>query len=180
MDANTIELIVKVGLGATLLGVGLFAGRIAERRHFARLAEREAALADMVVSNLRTFPSIDPNASQPPAMVLGEAVISSDYFKSFLAAIRKFIGGELRSYESLMMRARREALARMLERAKVAGYDAVCNIRCEGVDITGASKRGGGNKGVASVTVVASGTAYKLIPGAGGNYTNAAAATVRN
>lgn len=180
MNAETIELVVQVGIVATLLGVGLGAGRITEKRHFARLAEREAGLTGMVVSTLRTFPGIDVSAQQPPAMVLGEAVISSDYFKSFLAAIRKFIGGELRSYESLMMRARREAMARMLERAKAAGYDAVCNIRCEGVDITGASKRGGGQKGVVSVTVVASGTAYKITPGMDGNYTNAAAATARN
>jgi uncharacterized protein YbjQ (UPF0145 family) len=156
---NLIELVFKIAVPVVLILVGLFAGRIAERKHLTDLDRREAALKGMIATNMKSFPGADPAAGA--ALVLGEAVISSDYFKSFLAKIRKIIGGELKSYESLMERGRREAIARMLERARQAGFDAVCNVRIEGVDIAGASKSNGKANVVTSVTLVASGTAYR-------------------
>lgn len=162
MDPQLIELIVQVGLAVVLITIGFTAGRIAERKHFKSLEEREAKHADMLVSDFRSFPGLEPGSSGAQAgavMVSGAAVISSDYFKTFIAAIKKVIGGELRTYETLLTRARREAIVRMLDEAKNAGFDAVCNIRLDGYDIGGASK--GTKKPVVSVTVLASGTAYR-------------------
>ena len=162
MDPQAIELIVKVGLAALLLIVGFTAGRLAERKHFKSLEERESRHTDMLVTDFRSFPGLEEGGSGHAAgaqLVSGCAVISSDYFKTFIAAIKKFIGGELRTYESLLTRARREAIIRMLDEAKAAGFDAVCNVRLDGYDIGGASK--GTKKPVVSVSVQASGTAYR-------------------
>ena len=46
-------------------------------------------------------------------LVQGSAVISIDYFKRMLAALRNIVGGEVKSYETLVDRARREATLRM-------------------------------------------------------------------
>lgn len=154
-----MELLIQLGFAAVLLIVGLSAGRIAERRHLARIAEREAANQGVIlVSDLRSYPG-GSQSGVTPVLVSGEVVISSDYFKTFLASLRKIIGGELRSLESLMNRARREAVLRMIEQAKRAGCDTVCNVRIEGLDIAGSSQKA--NKAMVLVTVLATGTAYK-------------------
>jgi uncharacterized protein YbjQ (UPF0145 family) len=138
-----------------LILLGWIVGRTAERRHFLRLERRERELAHMLVTDVKTFPGgADP--SKRAALVHGEAVIATDYLKSFLAALRKLVGGELRSYESLMTRARREAVVRMLEEAHRLGYDAVCNLRLGSADIGGMT----GKRGAAMVEAFAWGTAY--------------------
>ena len=169
-----LNLIVDLAIPVSLLLVGLLAGRVAEHRHLASLARREKELSGILTSALRGFPGGAARASSSgegapavhidPCFVTGAAVISTDYFKSFLARIRKVIGGELRSYESLCSRARREAVCRMLEQARELGCDAVCNVRLEGFDIAG---KGVSRKaGVTMVTVMATGTAYRrAMPG---------------
>jgi uncharacterized protein YbjQ (UPF0145 family) len=89
-------------------------------------------------------------------MIVGESVIATDYLKTFLAGLRKIFGGELRSYQSLLVRARREALQRVVEEARRSGYNAICNVRLDGADVGGNSKR----RRVAMVCILASATAY--------------------
>ena len=91
-------------------------------------------------------------------MVRGEAVIATDYLKTFLARIRNILGGEVKSYRSLMLRARREAILRMLEQARQQGYDAVCNVRLNTADIGGMATR----RRAAMVEIFATGTAYLI------------------
>jgi uncharacterized protein YbjQ (UPF0145 family) len=95
--------------------------------HFRRLAGREAALSHILVTDLRSLP---PGcAAEPFGLVTGEVVISSDYFKTFVASLKKLIGGELRTFETLMERARREALVRALESADRMGANRLVNVR---------------------------------------------------
>jgi uncharacterized protein YbjQ (UPF0145 family) len=150
------ELIFGVGSVVLFTLLGLTVGRVTERRHFRNLAERERALAGVLVSGVRTFPGRDP-ARGGALLVLGEATVGADYFKMMLAAVRGLVGGEVRSYVTLAERARREAVARMLERARAQGYNAVCNVRLDTADIVGSSKA---NKKIVCVCVMASGTAY--------------------
>jgi uncharacterized protein YbjQ (UPF0145 family) len=147
---------VELVIGGTLLAVGLGAGRFTERRHLAQLARREAENRDVLVTDLRTYPG--GVQGPPPALVVAETVISSDYFKSWISGLRRIIGGELRAFESLMMRARRESMAKLAEQARAAGFDAICNVRMEGVDITGGTTS---KRGVIVVCLQASGTAYQ-------------------
>ena len=85
-----------------------------------------------------------------------QAVIATDYFKSFAAKLRNIVGGELRAYETLLARARREAALRMLAQARRLGAGEVYNVRYETSNIRNASRRN--NLGV-SVEVFAFGTA---------------------
>lgn len=163
MNNPVVDILFDFGWVVVLLIVGLSAGRIAERRHLKRLAVDEAAfVTPLLMTDLRSYPmcgTSHTSEADAPALVSGEAVISSDSFKTFIAALKKIIGGELRTLETLMSRARREAIVRMARQAHSLGYDAVCNVRIESADLggSGVSEK----KAVTMVCVVASGTAYK-------------------
>ena len=150
-----MEFIAEFGFLIFFLALGLFAGGYTERRHLRNLTEREAANGDFLVSQLKCFPQAVAG-STPPMFLSGEAVIATDYLKSFLSGLRKIFGGELRGYQSLLSRARREALQRVVEQARDRGYNAVCNVRYESADVGGNSKA----RKVAMVAIMATATAY--------------------
>ena len=83
-------------------------------------------------------------------------VISSDAFKTFAARLRGFVGGRLAMLESLMERARREAILRLVERAREKGATHILNLRLVSANV--ASSLGGGN-GMIAAEVLAYGTA---------------------
>ena len=151
-----MDLLISLGCFAFFLLLGLFVGGYRERSHFARLDQRERALSDMLVTQLKSFPSAVTGES-PPTLLVAEAVIGTDYLKSFLAGLRNIFGGEIRSYQTLLVRARREALLRVMEQAESRGYNAVCNVRFSMADIGGNT---GSQKKVAIAALMASGTAY--------------------
>lgn len=153
------EYVFQFGILVILLALGLFVGGHAERKHLRRLAEREAANGDFLVSQLREFPNA-ARQSMPPTLVVGEVVIASDYLKSFLSRLRKIFGGEMRSYYSLAVRARREVLQQLVEQARAQGYNAICNVRFESADVGGNSKRGR----TPMVAILAHATAYQRAP----------------
>ena len=86
------------------------------------------------------------------SLVSGSVVISVDYFKRILAGLRNIFGGNVQSYETLVDRARREAVLRMKESCPDADY--VLNLRLETSSIFK-----GKRKQVGSVEVLAYGTA---------------------
>jgi len=160
--AEILNILTGIGLPVILILLGWFAGRAAERRHLNSLARRERQLRHILVTDIRSFPmGADPDKT--PALVMGQAVIAADYIKLLLAAIRKIFGGELHSYRSLMSRARREAILRMLEQAHSQGYNAVCNLRLNTADIGGMAI----GRGLPIVETLATGTAY-YVPGLSG------------
>ena len=136
---------------ASLTALGYFFGRIAERKHFASIRLREAQYKDILVFNERHLP-VGEWRSGP--LVGGNVVISVDYFKRLVAGLRALFGGRLTTYESLLERARREALLRMKEDARRCGADMVINVRLETASI---SK--GKDDQIGSVEVYAYGTA---------------------
>jgi uncharacterized protein YbjQ (UPF0145 family) len=157
--ADLIAIVLSLSVFFILLMVGWLAGRAAEQRHFADLARREQALASIPVTTLRMFPG-PADVSYPACLVGGEVAIASDYMKRFLASLKKIIGGRLTSYETLLDRARREAQLRMLEQAVSLGYNAVCNVRIQTVDIGG--ELSPQKKQNVLVAIVVWGTAYRL------------------
>ena len=133
-----------------LLVLGYVFGQLAEKRHFRSIIKREAELRDVLCFTERNVPEMGHIDS---ALVCGSVVISIDFFKKFVAGLRDLVGGRVSSYESLLERARREALLRMKTEARSIGAKSVWNVRLETSSITK------GGKGVAAVEVIAYGTA---------------------
>lgn len=147
------DLIIPLGITAFLLLLGLIVGGTTERKHFRTLAEREAQHG-VLISQIKSFPFATTQSELPPRILVAEVVIGTDYLKSFLASFRNIFGGEVRSFQTLLTRSRREALQRLVEQAEAQGYNAICNVRFDTADV------GGGNKKVHMSAVLASGTAY--------------------
>jgi uncharacterized protein YbjQ (UPF0145 family) len=141
-----------------LLLVGYFAGTMAEQSHYKSIRLRELRMRRMPTTNLKKPPA--HWRVEKVALVAGSTVVSVDYFKRFLAQLRGFIGGRVRSYESLLDRARRESVLRMKEEAAKQGFDAVINVRLESSNIAAPFRN---DRGTAGVEVLAFGTALKLI-----------------
>ncbi len=158
MGAELIPIFMNLGIFFFLILLGLIVGKTTEIRHLRNLQKREYETSAMVMSDIKTFPGLSETGPQG-ILVTGEAVIATDYLKSFLAGLKKFIGGEIKSYETLVTRARREAILRMKDEATRLGFNAVCNVRLETADIGANTSR----RGVAMVAVLASGTAYRIV-----------------
>jgi len=124
-------------------------------RHFIRLKRREEETRSITLSNIKRY--VLNRDVQYARMVTGHVVISTDYFKSICASLRRLVGGRIISYERLVERGRREALLRLKDEAISRGADFVLNVRFETMTI--ARTREG--KGVTGVEVLAYGTAVK-------------------
>ena len=128
---NVLDLIVF----ATLITVGFFAGRVSESRHYASIRKRERELAGVLVFTNRMPPSAA--GDRDAALVTGSVVVSEDYFKRVLSSLQSIFGGRLKSYESLLDRARREAVLRMKEQAQRRGARMIINIKFQTLAIPG-------------------------------------------
>ncbi len=148
-----IDLLLGIGVPAVLLTLGICVGGYRERRHIKRLERREAATGHVLLNNLKRI--TDPPGVRRVALVGGEVVIATDYFKSLATVFRNLVGGEMRAAQSLLTRARREAILRMVEEAQALGADEVWNIRLSSSNIAQLSR----NKGAMAVEVYAYGTA---------------------
>lgn len=162
-----VDLIFTAGTFVFLIALGLFVGGATERRHLRALSQREAALAGIRISQLRSFP--DHAGELEPTLLCAEVVISSDYLKTFLGNLRKIFGGELRSFQTLMERARREVQLRLQEEAQRRGYNAICNLRLETVDLAGRERK----NALTLATLLASATAYQARPSRPGSHHDA-------
>lgn len=136
----------------TLLAAGYGFGQYAEKKHYRSIISREAQLNKMPVVASK-FPPMYRNPSAS-FLVTGNVVVSVDYFKRFIAALRNLIGGRITSYESLLDRGRREAILRMKQSARDQGATMIFNIKIETASI---SK--GARDTIGSVEVLAYGTA---------------------
>lgn len=143
-----VDLIILI----SLLALGYGFGTYAENKHYKSIIERE--------KNLRRIPAVTsrfPPAHKTPRdakLVSGSVVISVDYFKQFIAALRNLVGGRITSYESLVDRARREAILRMKAQADALNAYIIFNVKLETSSI-----HKGRRNGIGSVEVLAYGTA---------------------
>jgi uncharacterized protein YbjQ (UPF0145 family) len=142
------ELIIIAGLLLT----GYVVGTLLENTHYNSIRAREKELNAIPAIASKILPTeFEPCET---ALVAGNVVISVDYFKKFVAGLRIIIGGRVTTFESLIDRARREAVLRMKEEARKLGANYVFNIKMETSSI---SK--GQNNSIGSVEVLAYGTA---------------------
>lgn len=140
-----------------LLVVGYTFGSIAEKRHYRSIMIRERASLRMPVVTAEV--SFGEGRVIKSFMVQGSVVISIDYFKRIMGVLRNIFGGRIRAYESLVDRARREAILRMKEQALRGGGQMITNLRMETSSIGGFADQKGQ---VGCVEVIAYGTAVRL------------------
>ena len=148
---DSLELWISLAIPVVLIVVGRVVGARIERNHYRDIIEREA--------RLKTRPAVTtkepdaPGAIRSASLAVGSVVVSVDHFKRFLSGFRMIFGGEVRSYSSLIDRARREAVLRMKESQPDA--DAYLNTRLETSTIASTA----GNEGMGTIEVLAYGTA---------------------
>ena len=146
-----MEALVGIIFWLFLIVMGYFFGRAAEARHFASIEQREKLLVTLPATSLKTV----LDAARPverSALVNGSMVVSIDYFKRAVATLRSLVGGAVKSHETLLDRARREAVLRLKE--SCAGADEIINLRLETCSISGKAP-----DSIGSVEVLAYGTA---------------------
>lgn len=139
-----------------LLATGFFAGRMLETRHYVSIRAREKQYRKILTFATRYPPNLV--AAQDCMLVTGAVVISSDYFKQFVAGFRSLVGGRFRGYETLLDRARREAVLRMKEQAARQGYTMIVNVKIENTSVAG-----GARGAMPSFEIFAYGTALKPV-----------------
>lgn len=117
-------LILQIIIFAILFSVGFGFGRYNERKHFRYLDEQEQRLAYIRVNNSRFMLS-----ESHGQLISSNVVISHDYFKYAIANVQNMLGGRLTSYESVVERARREAIIRLKLEAERIGATQIMGIR---------------------------------------------------
>lgn len=135
--------------------LGFVFGRAAEQKHFKSIIEREKQFADLLTFSARVPPANMPIGTSQ--LVGGNVVISIDYFKRIAAGLRGLFGGNINAYESLIERARREAILRMKADARKLGSNMIINVKLETASIS----KGAKNQ-IGSVEVYAYGTGLQV------------------
>ena len=133
-----------------LLTIGYVSGTILERKHLRDLRTREEQMVSLPTIMLKR--PLHEEEIKEARLVGGSVVISIDYFKKVVAALTNLFGGRISTYETLVDRARREAILRMKEDAGDASE--IINVRIETSSI---SKNA--NRNIGAVEVLAYGTA---------------------
>jgi len=137
--------------------IGLVFGSLNEKKHYRNLLANEHCYRHILVFNEKRPPLAV--AGQPFHLVQGAVVISSDYFKTMLAGLRSLFGGNLTSYESLLDRARREALVRLKKQAHERGAYMVVGVLFETSTL---NQNMGKQKQIVCCEVLAYGTAFVM------------------
>lgn len=140
-------LMIKLGISLILFGIGWGFGRYFERKHFKQLEEQEHRLAYIQIDTNKFQSSLGSGQ-----LISSNVVISHDYFKYIIAQIQNLFGGRLTTYESVVDRARREAIVRLKLEAEHMGAQQIMGLRLSTTEL---GMQGG------MVEVFAYGTAIK-------------------
>ncbi|MCW6038865.1 YbjQ family protein [Spirulina subsalsa FACHB-351] len=152
---DLIVLLLSLGIPLFLLILGYFVGNWREKAHFQDLEQREKKTSDLETWNYGGKQEF--LRARKTTLVVGSVVLTSDYFKQFLLAFFRLTGGKITVYESIVERARREALLRMKERAIAWGATKVVNVRYASSSLNGNNPKDAGF----SLEVIAYGTAIQ-------------------
>ena len=151
-----MELLVYAITPAMLLGAWV-TGSLLERRHMKSLQLLESGSRDVLALTIEDLPA--GWTVESCDLVIGNVVISQDYFKRVAASLKGIVGGTIGVFEPLLERARREALIRMKAEARACGHDTIINVRIETSPLAQSRSNG---KGTAGVEIMAFGTAVTL------------------
>lgn len=141
--------IFKIVITLILFLIGWGFGRFIENKHLTELAENERRLAHIQIDTNK-FKTSEFDGQ----LVSSNVVISHDYFKYIIAQIQNFFGGRLTTYETVVDRARREAIVRLKQEAENMGAKHIMGLRLSTTEL---GMRGG------MVEVFAYGTAVRSL-----------------
>jgi uncharacterized protein YbjQ (UPF0145 family) len=120
--------VVEISFTVCLLLLGYFFGSAREKKHLQDLRIREHRLLTKMPTRSDRGPKLK---TEETFLVVGNVVIASDYFKNFVGQLRNFFGGRLSTHETLLDRARREAVCRMREDALKKGAGHIVDVHLE-------------------------------------------------
>lgn len=115
-----------------LIITGYISGTLVERAHYASINRREKRSGCIPAVSGENF--LEEGPVERSALVCASVVISADYFKLIVAGLRNLLGGEVTAHETILDRARREAVLRLKE--QTPGADIILNLRIETCLIT--------------------------------------------
>ncbi len=115
--------------------LGLFFGRRAEKKHYASIEKREEEYKNIAVLSDKDLQEVW-EIEWDGVLLTGWTVVSIDAFKKLMAGFVNFFGWRMKSYESLVDRARREAVLKVKQQAVQEGYNTISNLRIETSSIT--------------------------------------------
>ncbi len=147
-----MDFFLNFGYVLLFLVLGYCFGKWAEKKHYKSIEERERKFRKLPACNWKK-PLPMKGELEKVLLVTGCVVVSVDYFKRFLATLRNIFGGRVTSYETLIDRARREAILRMKEKCPDASQ--IINLRIETASISKQARKGT----IGCVEVLAYGTA---------------------
>ncbi|WP_064643416.1 YbjQ family protein [Moraxella catarrhalis] len=125
---------IKSLIWLVLVAIGWYFGTRAERGHLKSLIIDEQKYQHIQVSSERFY---EPKGVNESILVVGSVVIAQDKFKQAVAAILSLFGKNLTVYETLLDRARREAVLRAKRQANDAGCHALYGLRFEMTEVQG-------------------------------------------
>ena len=76
-----MDALIKLIIFVSMMLLGFFFGRRAERKHYQSILAREEALRHILLTSVKEPPAELQNAQ----LVMGSVVVASDYFKQFVA-----------------------------------------------------------------------------------------------
>ena len=117
-------LIFQIVVFLILFAVGWGFGRHIEQKHLRELDEKEKQFAHIRIDTNRFV-----ETSATGQLVSSNVVISHDYFKYIIAQIQNLFGGRLTTYETVVDRARREAVVWLKLEAEKMGANQIMGLR---------------------------------------------------
>lgn len=116
--------ILKISITLVLFFIGWGFGRFIEQKNLRELDEKERLLSHIYIDTNKFQTS-----NHQGQLISSNVVISHDYFKYIIAQIQNFFGGRLTTYESVVERARREAIVRLKQEAEKVGAKQIMGLR---------------------------------------------------
>ena len=107
-SSRTVELFLPILVTPVLMLGAWISGSWLERRHLKNLLLLESGSREILALTIEDLPPGWEVESSD--LVIGNVVISQDYFKRVMASIKGIFGGNIGVLEPLLERARREAL----------------------------------------------------------------------
>ncbi|MEF2175706.1 MAG: heavy metal-binding domain-containing protein [Candidatus Absconditabacteria bacterium] len=146
-----MELLIILGL----LVVTAISGTLLEKRHLKNIEKREELFKNIVILSKIDLKHFDASGG---GLLSSGVVYAIDYFRQFIFLFISFFGGRVVMYESVMDRARREAILRVKKQAQDYGFNCIVDLRVETATLTTNNKNQNGGK----VEIIAYGTGINI------------------